>query len=163
MANNRINYSIGFDVEQSGLNKAKAALQELKNLTASDLAKINFSGLDEAQKDLIKIKNSIVELESALKKSFNQDLGTLNLTKFNQQLKNLDLDRIYKDFSRAGEAGRAAFRGIATDVLTTNMQLKQSHKVLDDIANTMKNTVKWGVASSVMNSFTNSSANFVIT
>ena len=155
MANNRINYSIGFNVEQTELNRLKTALQELQRMTTKDFARINFDTKD-AEGDLAKVKASVQELQTALNKSTNLDLGTVNLAKFNKELKNMDLQSIYKNLSLAGSAGTSAFRNLTTGLLQTNVKIKQSNKLLDDMANTMKNTAKWGIASSVMNSFTNS-------
>jgi hypothetical protein len=45
---------------------------------------------------------------------------------------------------------------MASSVLTTNLQLKETHSILNDMGTTMMNTVKWGIASSVMNTFTGS-------
>lgn len=157
MANGgNIRYSVNFDVNKTGLNEIKASLQEIQRLTAQDLMKINNTSLSVAQKDLEKLKVSVKQLDGALDKAFNADLGTLNVSKFNQELKKLNLNQIYKDFSNAGAAGQAAFRNTTTQILTTNMQLKQTHNLLDNMATTMANTIKWGVASSVMNSFTGS-------
>ena len=104
----RINYSIGFNVDNSQLNQLKSSLQQIKNMTAQDLAKINFTGLDQAEKDLQHMKQSVAQLEGALERAFNQNLGTLNLSKFNQELKKINLNKIYTDFNKAGEAGRSA-------------------------------------------------------
>lgn len=157
MANGgNIRYSVNFDVNKTGLNEIKASLQEIQRLTAQDLMKINNTSLSVAQQDLEKLKVSVKQLDGALDKAFNSDLGTLNVSKFNQELKKLKLNEIYKDFSNAGAAGQAAFRNTTTQILTTNMQLKQTHNLLDNMATTMANTIKWGVASSVMNSFTGS-------
>lgn len=157
MANGgNIRYSVNFDVNKTGLNEIKASLQEIQRLTAQDLMKINNTSLSVAQQDLEKLKVSVKQLDGALDKAFNSDLGTLNVSKFNQELKKLNLNQIYKDFSNAGAAGQAAFRNTTTQILTTNMQLKQTHNLLDNMATTMANTIKWGVASSVMDSFTGS-------
>lgn len=151
-----IRYSVGFDVDKSGLSQLKASLQEIQKLTAQDLMKINNSSLETANKDLIKLRSSIGEIDKALDKAFNSDLGTLNVTKFNSELKKMNLNQIYSDFSKAGAAGQAAFRNTTTQILTTNMQLKKTHNLLDEMATTMSNTIKWGIASSVMNNLTGS-------
>lgn len=158
MANGgRIDYTVGFKTDKSGLNQLKSSLQEIKALTAQDLMKIGgHNDIKRAETELDSLKKSIKEIDGALERAFNADLGTLNVSKFNQELKKLPLKDIYKDFSNAGAAGQAAFRNTTAQVLTTNMQLKQTHKVLDDIATTMSNTIKWGLASSVMNNFTGS-------
>ena len=43
---------------------------------------------------------------------------------------------------------------MATQVLTTNVQLKESHSLLKKMGETMANTIRWGVASGAMNAFT---------
>lgn len=151
----QINYSIGFNVNNTQLNQLKTSLQELQRLTVQDIGRINFNTKD-AEGDLRKVKQSVSELQSALEKASNKDLGTVNISKFNQELKKLDLSRIYKDLTLAGTAGTSAFRNLSTQILQTNVQIKQSNKLLDDMVHTMKNTLKWGAASSIMNSFSNS-------
>jgi hypothetical protein len=56
----------------------------------------------------------------------------------------------------SGSSGVAAYNKVASSILGTNLQLKQSNKLLDEMATTMANTVKWGVASSIMNTFSGS-------
>lgn len=154
MNGEQIKYSVGFNIDKTALNELKASLQSIKSMTAGDLMKINNTSLEAAQKDLKQIQQSVGVLEGALNKAFNTNLGTLNVSKFNQELKKIDLNKLYQDFTKAGSAGQAAFRNTTAQILTTNMQLKQTNSLLDSMATTMANTVKWGVASSVMNSFT---------
>ena len=45
---------------------------------------------------------------------------------------------------------------MASQVLNTNLQLKQTNKLLDDMATSMANTVKWGITSSIFNNMTRS-------
>lgn len=157
MANQRIDIDVGLKVDKTGLNQIKSSLQEIKNLTAQDLMKIGgHNDIKQAQGELDSLKRSIAAIDGALEKAFNTDLGTLNVSKFNQALKGMNLGQVYKDFSAAGAAGQSAFRNITSQILTTNMQLKQTHNFLNNMATTMANTVKWGVASSVMNNFTGS-------
>ena len=156
MANGgRIDYSIGFNVDKTGLNQIKSSLQEIKNLTAQDIMRIGgHSDIKKAENELKALKTSISQIDSALDRAFNTDLGTLNVSKFNQALKGLNLNKVYQDFSKAGVAGQTAFRNVTSQILTTNMQLKQTHSFINNMATTMANTVKWGAASSVMNGFT---------
>lgn len=157
MANQRIDIDVGLKVDKTGLNQIKSSLQEIKNLTAQDLMKIGgYNDIKQAQGELDSLKRSIAAIDGALEKAFNTDLGTLNVSKFNQALKGMNLNQVYKDFSAAGAAGQTAFRNVTSQILTTNMQLKQTHNFLNNMATTMANTVKWGVASSIMNNFTGS-------
>lgn len=157
MANQRIDIDVGLKLDKTGLNQIKSSLQEIKNLTAQDLMKIGgHDDLQRAKRELDSLKASVATIDDAFKKAFNTDLGTLNVAKFNQSLKNLNLNKIYQDFSKAGAAGQTAFRNMTSQILTTNMQLKQTNNFINNMATTMANTIKWGVASSIMNSFTGS-------
>ena len=68
----------------------------------------------------------------------------------------MNIDQIYQSFSRAGATGEAAFRQMTSQLLNTNIQLKQTHAFLDNIATTLANTVKWNLASSAVNNVTRS-------
>lgn len=154
---NRITYQVGYQVDKTALNEIKASLQSLQLLTANDLMKLDKTmNLRQANAQLQQIKKSASEVSDALSRSFNTNLGTLNISKFNTELKKLDINRVYRDFSAAGIAGQTAFRNVTTQILTTNMQLKQTHSLLDSMAVTMRNTIKWSISSAVMNSFTGS-------
>lgn len=154
---NQIKFNVGYTVDKTGLSEIQSSLQTIQKLTTSDLMNLN-KGMDlnTANRQLSQIKQTATEVGNALKRSFNSDLGTLNISKFNNELKSLNIDRIYKDFSSAGVAGQSAFRNITSQILTTNMQLKQTHSLLDNMAITMSNTIKWGVASGIMNRMTGS-------
>lgn len=152
-----IRFGVDFNVNKSGLNQLKASLQEIQKLTVESVVNLDDKlDMTKAVHSLNQVKSTAKEVEQALNRSFNQKLGTVNVTKFNQELSKLGLKEIYNQFSSIGTVGQQAFRNMTTQILTTNMQLKQSHKLLDEMATTMANTVKWGVASSIMNNFTGS-------
>ncbi len=153
MANGgRIDYTVGFKVDQSGLNQIKANLTSIQQGTTKDF--VGLKGLQDADKKLIEIKKTASDVEAALNRSFNSNLGTLNISKFNQELKKIDIKKVYTDFSQLGPVGQNAFRNITSQILTTNLQLKQANKWLDEMAITMANSVKWGVTSSIWNNMT---------
>lgn len=154
---NQIRFKVGYEVDKSGLEEIRSSLQAIQKMTSSDLMSLN-KGMDlsTANSQLAQIKQTASQVQDALSRSFNSDLGTLNISKFNAELKNLDINRVYNDFASAGAAGQSAFRNITSQVLTTNMQLKQTHSLLDEMATTMSNTIKWGIASSAMNTLTGS-------
>lgn len=153
MSERQLNYRVYYTVDKSGLTELKQELKNLQNMTLNDLMRIDTSATTT---QLSNIKNSAKEVENALKKAFNADLGTVNVTKLNHELKNLNINKIYKDLSSAGAVGKSAFRTMANEVLSTNIQLKESHQLLDKFAATMKNTVKWKVTSDIVNKMSNS-------
>ena len=77
MAGNKIQFGVDFQVDSKGLNSVKASLQEIQKLTVKDL--ISTDGMSDAQARLREIKGTAAEVENALEKCFNTDLGTLNV------------------------------------------------------------------------------------
>lgn len=156
---NQLKYSIIFDTNKTTLNDLKTSLIELQKMTSSELMNLNKGmNLNEANAQLKEMRAMATSLRQALNNSFNKDLGTTNITKLNAELgkTGYSIQTIADTFAMAGEKGRAAFRNLATEALTSEKQLKKNHNLIQDMANTMANTVKWGIASSAMNNFTGS-------
>ena len=160
MANNKqVQIGIGFDVDNSGL---KIAEKELQNLH-TQLGKISVTGkqakgIDEYSKGLKEAGETASKLSSILEKSFSAKLGTINVTKFKQELDKAGMSTksIQASLQKAGQEGSAAFARLGTALLSTNVQIKKSNTLLDEMATTMANTVKWGVTSSIFNNISNS-------
>ena len=163
----KINFQIGFKTDKSGLDNLKKSFQDIQKTSPGiqDLKKslqeiqkikpANFSGTKE---DLQKIKNTAVDVEKALSKAFNPNINSINLKTFDTELKTTgrSINDIYANFSKAGAQGQIAFSQMARSVLTTNQQLKETHSIVNQMGTTFVNTIKWGIASSIMNSFTSS-------
>jgi len=96
------------------------------------------------------------KLESIINSSWNDKLGQLNLDKFNQSVKSSygSVEGLRKSLLAAGPAGQTTFNNLAHSVLNTNLQLRESNKLLDEMATSMANTVKWGITSSIFNNIT---------
>ena len=144
-------------LDKSGINSLKNEIQALKKVTEDDLIKVGSAqNLDEAKNKISSIKNSVLQVEKALNQAFNVKLNDTDLVKLNSELRKLDLKTITKDFNSLGTAGQNAFNKVVAESLTVNNQLKQTNKIVDDLATSFKNTVKWGLSSSVWNTMTNS-------
>ena len=145
---NRINYTIGYTVDKTGLQQLQSLFQTIAFQAQEPANKMN-AGLQQAGK-------TATQLDAILDKCFNQDLGTLNVTRFNQELKksNLTTAQIKADLAGAGATGAMAFNNLGSSILKTNIQLKQTSKLLDSMAVSMSNTVRWGVTSSIFNTIT---------
>ena len=159
---NEIRYGVKFDTDTSGLARMKSALQQIstlnKSLSNSDVAKAMGVSAKEATSSFLKVKEQIMNVEKALKSAFNTKLDTVNIETFNRVLKESgsSMDQVYAAFKNAGPAGIATFNSISSSVLNTNIQLRQSHTLLDKMATTLGNTIKWNAASSVVNGLTRS-------
>lgn len=147
-ANNRVNIGIGFTVDKSGLQEMQSLFQQIANKAQEPGNKANES--------LQKAGQTAAALDKILEKTFNTELGTLNVTKFNQELNKsgLSLKTVQSDLAGVGNQGATAYNKLAQAVLGTNIQLKQTSHLLDQMATTFKNTVRYGIASSVFNRMT---------
>jgi TP901 family phage tail tape measure protein len=153
MNGGKIQYSVGFNVDKTSLNGILTSLQQIKAMSSQDFLRMNPGQFANANAELNKVKASAGQLELALKKAFNTNLGTLNIIKFRQELSKLNLGKIQADMAKVGASG--TFRNLTTQVLTTNMQLKQTHTLMNKLSKTMGNTIKWGASSALMRGFTN--------
>ena len=145
-----IKFGIDFEANQASLNKLKKSLQDLQKIKLGD-----FKG---SAKDLDQMQQTAKKVQIALEKAFNPTLNTTNVKTFQSELQKTvgSVDQVYNKLKLAGPQGEVAFHQMATEILTTNLKLKQTNSLIDSMGKTMINTVKWGIASSVMNTFTQS-------
>ena len=147
-----INFDVNMTVQKNGLNEIIQPLKQVQNQLNS------ISSNDGMRQNFEEAANAAKQLESIINSSWNDKLGQLNLDKFNQSLKqgNMSVQSLKKSLTGGAQAGQLAFNKLATQVLNTNVQLRQSNKLLDDMATSMANTVKWGITSSIFNTITSS-------
>ena len=157
MAQAKMDFIINTKVDKSAFSELRKEIQSLQALSEQDLIKMGAApDLSSAKTQLSQIRESAQQVETALNKAFSPKLGTVSLSKFNQELKGMNLQKVADDFQRAGAAGQVAFRDLAANVLTTKVQLKESSKILEEFGQTMTNTIKWGLSSSAFNTVTGS-------
>ena len=158
MAKKEVQIGINYTVNQQSFNNFKKSLESIRQLTNTDILKINpnFSGKAEAKKELESIRKNAEIVEIALEKAFNPKIGSVNLSKFDQELKkeNRSIKDIHNSFNKAGVAGKKAFTNLTTTLMTTKIPLKQTHKVLNEIATTLGNNLRWNIASGAINRLT---------
>jgi TP901 family phage tail tape measure protein len=85
-------------------------------------------------------------------------LNQLNLTQLSNEFKKAGISAsdFYNKLVKAGNEGVVGANALIRTITTANTQLKQSSQLLDKMAITFKNTVRYGISSSIFNSFTNS-------
>lgn len=156
---NRIDFQIGYTVDKNGLNEIQAALRRLQTESVKARKEGNFTN------ELKESAKAAKELESILNNAWNNKLNQLDLSKLNNSIKTTygSVEQLKARFTAVGTSGSAganeaatAYNKLLSSVLNTNLQLKQSNKLLDDMASTFAKTIKWGIASTVFNSVTNS-------
>ena len=148
-----IKYSVSFDVNMQRLNQA---FDKIRQLTAHDLMKINPNiNTDQATKQINELWKQTSALETAFEKAFNPKLNTVNIQTFNKSLKDsgTSLQTVYNEYKKAGSTGESAFRAMSSKLLDTNIKLKETSGLFKEIGTTLKNSIKWNIASSVINTF----------
>ena len=147
MAN--VNIKVGYSIDKSGLSELQKMLD-----TISVQAKLPGQ---EMNTELQKAATTARQLSTILDKSFNRDLGTINVTKFNQELlkTHLDMTTIKKDLENVAQ-GSTAFNILSSSILGTTAQIKTANQTLEKMAITLKNTIRYGISSSIFNNFSNS-------
>ena len=145
---NQIKFGISFEVDQS--------LKKLEQGLSSILAKTTQQkGKGPLTPELEKATVTARQLSNILDQCYNKELGTVNVTKFNSMLNqaHLNLQQIKTDLNGVS-GGADVYNRLSRSVLSSNLQLKEGNKLLNDMATTMTNTLKWGVASSILNTMT---------
>ena len=147
-----IRYSVGFDVNSADLNQLKASLQAIQKQASQ------VSGTGKLQKEFKEASEAAKKLEQILNSSWNSKLQQFNLDKVNQGINKTygSVKQLKAEMEKGGAAGAAAYNQVASSLLTTNLQLRQSNKLLDDMATSFANTIKWGISSSIFNSMISS-------
>lgn len=140
----RFEYTIAFKTDDKGLKDARKALQDLQQLKPSS------PGMKGLEGELAAAKTRAAELETALTKAFNVKLGTTSVTALNKQLKSLDLKAIYKDMSAIGPKGEEAFNKVAAQALKTNIQIKESNKLMTKFGQTLWNNLSWMMSGGII-------------
>lgn len=161
MADKKIIFDVGFNIEKESLNSLKTQLKELQNLTKNDLFNDSDSSAEALNRQLIEIRQSAEAVESALGKAYNSKLDTLNVQTFRNEISKsgYSISDLQNNFSKAGEAGEAAFVSVANQLTNVNSYAKQSNKLMDSLAQTITNTIRWNVVSTALNSVTQNISN----
>lgn len=152
MANNRIKFDIGFNVNKSNLDTLTTALKNIQK----EAEKARISGT--LTQELKNAGTAAKQLEGILNQAWNSKLGQLDLTRVNTQIKNTygSVSQLKSQLEASGAAGAAAYNKFASTILNTNIQIKQSNKFLNEMATTLGNTLRYGISSRIVNNLVSS-------
>lgn len=152
MAQGRINFTVGFNVDQSGLQSLKSSLASLQNV------KLGSNATTQMKENLKTAQTEAEKVQAALQKAFNPTLNTYNIDVFKQKLKESgsSIEQVGTAFNKAGAQGTIAFRNLASAITSTKLPLQETHNLLRSMGTTLMNTIKWSVASNAINTVTGS-------
>lgn len=150
----QIKYGVSFNADTSGLKSIKTQLQELKKLSVIDL---QLTG-EDAEDQLARIRRDLDSLSEVWDRSFNKDLGTVNISKLHKGIQDTygSLGQMQARFSALGTQGERAFRDITISMLSTQRETKKTFEWMDKLANTFANTLRWTISSAALNTLTGS-------
>lgn len=154
-----IQYGIKFNVDSAGLNQLKQELKSIQDLTTSQYQALSpnaSSNTKQALEELKAIKKTASEVEGALQKALNPKLGTTNIKIAKQELSSIGFDKIYTQLSSLGPTGEQAFRRMASSISLVKEPVKETSKLLDSLAESFGNTIRWSITSSVWQTMTGS-------
>lgn len=153
----RISFAVDYKVDTTSLQDARKSLQELQKMSLETFNSIgNNRNAANSARELSLLKRDALELERALARSFNADLGVTNVQRLRNELSHLPMREIGERFAMAGAAGQNAFNTVAGQALSLNNTLKQTGPILTKIQQTLTNALSWNLVTGVFNQITKS-------
>lgn len=152
MADTQMTYNMRFNADTS---TAKKQIEELSKSLDKLVSGSGQSTELPLTKDLVEAQNKVIELKNILNSAMNTNTGKLDLTKFNDSLKKsgTSLKDYQKVLLNLGSEGQSSFLKLSQAISQSEIPLKRTSSLMKDFANTMKNTVKWQLSSSMMHGF----------
>lgn len=151
---NNIDFNINLKTtsDLSGVNTVKKALNELKTITPSDFMKIHPTvDMNQARSEVMKFKPVLRDVQEAFDKALDPTTGILNIEKLNTSLNSIGIDKIATSFSAMGADGQKALTRIAAASMTTNVKLKETSSLIDNMGKSLLNTIRWSLSSGFVN------------
>lgn len=153
----RISFAVDYKVDTTSLQDARKSLQELQKMSLETFNSIgNNRNAANPARELSLLKRDALELEQALARSFNADLGVTNVQRLRNELSHLPMREIGERFAMAGAAGQNAFNTVAGQALSLNNTLKQTGPILTKIQQTLTNALSWNLVTGAFNQITKS-------
>ena len=152
MADRQLNYEINLNVNKASLNKINSELDRtIKTLNQT----ISQRGPSE---ELSKSVEAAKQLKSILNGAWKNNLNQLDLKQVHNQIQGTfgSVQNLKTALADSSSLGANAYNEFSKAVLNTNLQLSESSKLLDSMADTMAKTIKWGIASRIMNNMASS-------
>ena len=140
---------------QVGLKELETLLNRLK--TEAQALSTSFGGnaMEEGFQQAI---SAAEKLQQIVAQSTNVKLGKIDLSEVTSQINKTygSMEKLQQQLHAGGAHGDRIFNSFNNSLLKTNLQLKESNRLIDEMATSFGNTVKWGISSSVFNTLTGS-------
>lgn len=135
MAQKTIRYGIAFDVDRVSLDRIQNQLQKIMQTPTSGM-----------EKGFEKVQQTASEVYQILRQCYNQDLGTVNIEKFNAKLKQPGIG-----LKELQSLGPNTFNRMGMAMASANVQLNRSNTFINNIVKTFADSAKWSMAYGLIN------------
>ena len=149
---NQVDVSVRFT---ANTDEAKRKIQELQSsltsLTKNSFNSGSFLGLD---KEMNKAVQSAMQLKGILSQSLT-NAGTLDIGKFSQNIERsgISIKQFARDLQSLGPQGTQAFSQLSQSIAMAEVPLRRTSALMNSLGNTLKNTAKWQLSSSLLHGF----------
>ena len=160
MANvGRLDYTIGFKLDKTGLNEVYKSLAQLQTATPNSLLNRNLTSgqqLQQATAQLQAAQQAAAAIGPALQQSFNTRLNVVNVQRFTEEINRTygSVRNLFTALNQGGYAGQQVAAQLSKTLLTTRTNIQKTQTFLDKMGTTFMNTIKWTLSSSVIKKVT---------
>ena len=149
---NQVSVNLSFSADTS---KAKAQLQDLQNQLNNLVLNTKINQNSSMAGQIQSAVKSAAELNVYLQKATNIKTGSLDFSKLNESLKrsNKSLEQYAEDLIKLGPEGQRAFQSLAESIVNSEIPLKRSNALLNEMWTTLKNSARWQISSSILHGF----------
>lgn len=140
---------------QVGLKELETLLNRLK--TEAQAISTSLGG-NTMEKEFQQAITAAEKLQQIVSQSTNVKLGKIDFAEVTSQINKTygSMEKLQQQLHLGGAHGDRIFNSFNNSLLRTNLQLKESNRLIDEMATSFGNTVKWGISSSVFNTLTGS-------
>lgn len=147
MPSRRMTYTIGVNADVS---EVRASI----NQVIQDLQKLGTTS--QLTPELRQAAEAAYQLGRNLESAINPQTGNLDLSRFNENLRNSGqtLNSYYEQLRLLGGQGQETFLQLASAISKTEAPLMRTSRLMSDLWITMRNTVRWQITASALQGFT---------
>lgn len=144
--------NIGVNLDFTAQNLAQIQKQLSSTLDAIEQ---NGVKLGLSPETISQMKAEVSKLSESIVKNFNNTTGKINFDKVRIDLENAGVSAagLGAKLQTVGVNGQSAFNSITKSVYTFEAKIKNTESLLYKFSQTLNNTIKWNISSSIVNQF----------
>lgn len=149
---NKFNLKISTQLDSKGIEQLKGKLNEITNIL--EQYKTKTKDFNSGMSNVLETTKNVTK---AIEDSFNKDLGTVNLNKFNQSLKQTgtSLNQVQKTLTSCGSTGVSAWSDLNSKLLSSNVTLKETSDTMSKMDSIFKTAFTWNASTTIFNGIKN--------